>query len=184
MYGNPRRIPVTERDPVQPDCHYGISKHTPEHYLRLYQKLYGLDYVVLRYPNVYGPRQDPGGEAGVIAIFLGLMKAGKTPTIYGTGLEARDYVYVGDIARANVKALERGTNEIICLGSRKSTTTRQIYEFCAAAVGFEGEPALSLLRPGEINRISLASAKAGKLLRWRASTPVAAGIKRTAKAMK
>jgi UDP-glucose 4-epimerase len=176
VYGNPERIPVTEDDPVRPECHYGISKHTPEHYLALYQKLYGMCYVVLRYPNVYGPRQNPRGEAGVVALFIGKMLAGEQPAIYGDGSESRDYVYVGDIARANVLALAAGDNEIICLGSGIATSTKDIYAHCAEACRYAGGHSSAPLRAGEIGRISLSGSKAEKLLGWKPTMPLANGI--------
>ncbi|MGH7816477.1 MAG: NAD-dependent epimerase/dehydratase family protein, partial [Candidatus Binatia bacterium] len=101
VYGEPTRLPVEEGDPINPECQYGISKHTVEHYLYLYRLLYKLNYTVLRYPNVYGPRQNPRGEAGVIAIFAGKMLEGEAPTIFGDGQQLRDYIYVGDVAEAN-----------------------------------------------------------------------------------
>ncbi|HTM58497.1 MAG TPA: NAD-dependent epimerase/dehydratase family protein, partial [Candidatus Udaeobacter sp.] len=109
LYGEGRSLPATEDHPVNPESPYGVSKHTLEHYHYLWKLLHGLDYTVLRYPNVYGPRQNPHGEAGVNAIFIGLMLEGKRPRIFGTGDQVRDYLYVGDVVDANAIALERGS---------------------------------------------------------------------------
>jgi UDP-glucose 4-epimerase len=105
VYGEPERLPCDESHPINPICQYGASKHTVEHYLYMYYANYGLKYTVLRYPNVFGPRQDPHGEAGVIAIFTGRMLASESVTIYGDGEQTRDFVYVGDCAQANLLAL-------------------------------------------------------------------------------
>ena len=179
VYGEPKRLPVMEDDPVNPECQYGISKHTVEHYLYLYGLNDGLGYTVLRYPNVYGPRQNPHGEAGVIAIFGGLMLAGKTPMVFGFGKPTRDYVFVGDVAQANVRALRRGDGEIINLGSEKGTSVLQLYRHLQRILNFPHKPKLAPLRKGEINRIYLTGAKARKLLGWSAKTSVADGLQKT-----
>jgi UDP-glucose 4-epimerase len=116
-YGEPQRLPVLEDDPINPITPYGISKHTVEHYLFTYRFLYGLNYVVLRYGNVYGPRQSSHGEAGVIAIFCEQMLAGIQPVIYGDGSKTRDYIFVEDVVRANLAAIERGDGEIFNIAS-------------------------------------------------------------------
>ena len=105
VYGEPERVPCEETDAINPICQYGASKHTVEHYLFMYYVNYGLKYTVLRYPNVFGPRQDPHGEAGVVAIFTGKMLADEPVMIYGDGGQTRDFVFVGDCARANVLAV-------------------------------------------------------------------------------
>ena len=184
VHGQPRRQPVYEDDPIAPECHYGVSKHTPEHYLALYRKLYGLDYTVLRYPNVYGPRQRPDGEAGVVAIFAGKMLRGEQPTIFGGGRQARDYVYVSDIARANVAALTSGSGEIVGLGSEYSTATLTIYGEVARATGYIGEPAHAPLRPGEIDTICLSGAKAKMRLGWEPTVSLTDGIRLTVESLK
>ena len=117
LYGEPEYLPVDEEHPVNPLAPYGASKHTVEHYLYMYGVNYGLNYTVLRYPNVYGPRQDPHGEAGVIAIFTQRMLDGQQPIIFGDGTATRDYVYIGDIVEANVLALDIGDRVICNLGS-------------------------------------------------------------------
>lgn len=108
VYGEPQYLPVDENHPINPISQYGVSKHTVEHYLRLYALQYGLNYVVLRYPNVYGPRQNPLGEAGVVAIFARQMLRGERPTIFGSGDKTRDYTHVSDVVTAHLIAMERG----------------------------------------------------------------------------
>jgi len=179
VYGEPRSLPVKEDDSINPECPYGITKHTVEHYLYLYRMLEGLDYTVLRYPNVYGPRQSPKGEAGVIAIFAGLMLEGKTPTVYGNGDPQRDYVYVEDVAGANVLALTKAAGEIVNLGSEKGTSVMELYRRIAELTGFTGDPALAPLRRGEIEKIFLTGEKAFEVLGWQATTSVADGLART-----
>ncbi|MFZ1405986.1 MAG: NAD-dependent epimerase/dehydratase family protein, partial [Anaerolineae bacterium] len=126
-YGEPLFVPVTEDHPINPLDPYGASKHAVEHYLYLYQHNYGLAYTILRYPNVYGPRQDPLGEAGVIAIFTGAMLAGREVTINGSGEQVRDFVYVGDIARGNLLALQTPGSAIYNLGSAVGTSVNTIF---------------------------------------------------------
>src|SRR5258706_2392358 len=111
-YGEPKQMPVPEGYPINPITPYGVSKHTVEHYLFNYRVLYGLEYVVLRYGNVYGPRQSSQGEAGVVAIFCEQLLAKETPKIFGNGSKTRDYVYVTDVAQANLRALEQGDGHI------------------------------------------------------------------------
>jgi UDP-glucose 4-epimerase len=109
LYGEGRQLPATEEHPAHPESPYGVSKLALEHYVYCFRLVHGLDATVLRYPNVYGPRQNPHGEAGVNAIFIGLMSEGKAPTIFGDGEQVRDYLYVDDVVRANELALTRGS---------------------------------------------------------------------------
>lgn len=179
VYGEPRQLPVTEDHPVNPECPYGISKHTVEHYLYLYRLLYKMNYTVLRYPNVYGPRQNPHGEAGVVAIFTGLMLDGKTPKIFGNGKQLRDYVYVGDVAESNLLALSSGDGEIVNLGSEKGTSVLELVETLASLTGFKGQPEFCPPRAGEIFQIYLCARKAKQLLGWTAKTSVTEGLRQT-----
>ena len=132
-YGEPLFVPVTEDHPINPLDPYGASKHAVEHYLFLYHHNYGLPYTILRYPNVYGPRQDPLGEAGVIAIFTGAMLEGRGVTINGSGEQVRDFVYVGDIARANQLALNTPGSGVYNLGSAVGTSVNTIFAELQAA---------------------------------------------------
>jgi UDP-glucose 4-epimerase len=184
VYGEPKRLPVTETDPVNPECQYGISKHTVEHYLYLYRFLYGLAYTVLRYPNVYGPRQNPHGEAGVNAIFAGLMLDGQTPRIFGDGSQIRDYVFVRDIVEANVRALDRADGEIVNLGSERGTSVLEIFGHLQRLTGFAGQPEFAPPRAGEIQRIYLSCQKAQRLLGWTPTVDVPTGLAQTVAWMK
>jgi UDP-glucose 4-epimerase len=140
LYGEGRTLPATEDHPVNPEAPYGASKHTVEHYLYLWKLLHGLDYTVLRYPNVYGPRQNPHGEAGVNAIFIGLMLRGERPRIFGTGEQVRDYLYVGDVVEANEVALTAGSGETVNLGTGVGTSVNQIFRELQGILDFAGDP--------------------------------------------
>ena len=179
VYGEPASLPVREDHPVNPECAYGISKHTVEHYLHLYKSLEGLDYIVLRYPNVYGPRQNPKGEAGVNAIFIDQMLENMPPTIYGDGEQLRDYVYVGDIAAANVLAITHGSGEIVNIGSGTGTSVNQIYAALAKLLNFQSPPRYAPARPGEIYKVYLDASRAGKILGWKAKVSFEEGLRHT-----
>jgi UDP-glucose 4-epimerase len=179
LYGEGRQLPATEDHPVNPEAPYGASKHTVEHYLYIWKLLHGLDHTVLRYPNVYGPRQNPHGEAGVNAIFIGLMLAGKRPRIFGTGDQVRDYLYVGDVVDANEIALEKGSGEIVNLGTGVGTSVNDIFRELKAIIGFEGEPIYEPPRPGEVQRIYLDASRAKRVLGWEPKVSFADGLRRT-----
>ena len=179
IYGEGRSLPATEDHPINPESPYGASKHTLEHYLYIWKLLHGLDYTVLRYPNVYGPRQNPHGEAGVNAIFIGLMLHGKAPKIFGTGDQLRDYVYVGDIVEANVLALDRGSGEMCNIGSGVGVSVNQIFRELKSLLGFQGEAIYEAPRPGEVQRIYLDAARAQRVLGWRPQTSFRDGLART-----
>jgi len=181
VYGEPERLPVSETHPVRPISAYGVSKSCVEQYLRLYGAASGLDWTVLRYANVYGPRQDPRGEAGVVAIFSRQMLAGERPTIFGDGTKTRDYVYVDDIVRANLLAMEdrAAVGRVYNLGLGCEVSDRQIFELVRAAVGCAVEPVLSAKRPGEVDRICLDAARARRELGWRPRVGLEEGIAAT-----
>ena len=178
VYGEPQSLPVSEEHPVNPLDPYGASKHHVEHYLYLYRHNYGLCYTVLRYANVYGPRQDPYGEAGVVAIFTHKMLAGETPTINGTGEQARDFVYVGDVARANLLALT-GADGIFNIGTGVGTTVNQVYEGLRAATGYQGPVHYGPPKAGEVYRIYLDVRKAATELGWTPRVSLSEGFRLT-----
>lgn len=179
VYGEPEYLPCDEAHPVNPICPYGASKHTVEHYLYMYRVLYGLAYAVLRYPNVYGPRQDPNGEAGVVAIFIGQMLAGKQPTIFGSGEQERDFVYVGDCARANLLAMEDHVQGIFNIGSGRGTTINQIYALLSEITGYRRPPVYGPPRAGETFRIFLDATKARREMGWEPQVSLEEGLRRT-----
>lgn len=180
IYGEPAELPASEACPPGPICHYGASKLAVEHYIRLYQALYQLPYTILRFPNVYGPRQSPEGEAGVCSILIGLMREGKTPTLYGHGAPLRDYVYVGDIARGAVLALDKGDGTTINLGSGKGTSVQELFDALKSIVGFEGAPKLEDLRAGEIEAVYTTGDRARELLGWEPTMALHEGLVNTA----
>jgi len=178
-YGEPKQMPVPEDYPVNPITPYGISKHTVEHYLFTFRFLYGLEYVVLRYGNVYGPRQSSQGEAGVFAIFSEQMLAGLQPVIYGDGNKIRDYVYISDVVAANIAALERGGNEIFNISSGVEITDFEVFQIVRHLVGRQVEPKYVARRPGEIDNICLDISKAKSLLRWEPRVNISEGASMT-----
>ena len=179
-YGEPKSLPVTEECPINPITPYGISKHTVEHYLFTFSFLYGINYVVLRYGNVYGPRQSSQGEAGVFAIFSEQILAGIQPVIYGDGSKIRDYVYIDDVAQANVCALERGAGEIFNIADGVPTTDQQVF---SATSSLLGHPELKARyvpkRPGEIDAICLDISKAARILGWKPRVNLEEGARKT-----
>lgn len=179
LYGEGRSLPATEEHPVNPESPYGASKHTVEHYLYIWKLLHDLDYTVLRYPNVYGPRQNPHGEAGVNAIFIGLMLDGKRPRIFGSGEQVRDYLYVGDVVDANERALERGSGAVVNLGTGIGTSVNDIVRELQAITGFAGEPIHDDPRPGEVQRIYLDATLARQVLGWEPQVAFRDGLRKT-----
>jgi UDP-glucose 4-epimerase len=179
IYGEPQYLPVDEIHPINPLSQYGISKHTVEHYLYLYGLQYRLNYVVLRYPNVYGPRQNPDGEAGVVAIFAGQMLRGEEPTIFGSGDKTRDYTHVSDVVAANLLAMERGNNAIYNIGTGVETSDREMFDTLAKVLGYSGNPIYAPVRTGEIYRICLDATKAQKELGWQARLSLEEGLVQT-----
>lgn len=176
VYGNPEYRPVDENHPVNPISSYGISKHTVEHYLHLYSLQYGLNYAALRYSNVYGSRQNPESEAGVVAIFTTQMLSGKRPVIYGTGDKTRDYVHVSDVAAANLKVMELDRNFICNVSTGIETSDQSIFDMLASLVGYTGTPGYVPVRKGEIYRISLACGKAKDIWGWQPNISVKEGL--------
>jgi UDP-glucose 4-epimerase len=179
LYGEGRALPATEDHPINPEAPYGASKHALEHYLYLWKLIHGLDYTVLRYPNVYGPRQNPHGEAGVNAIFIGLMLDGKRPRIFGSGEQVRDYLYVEDVVEANVIALSRGGGEMVNLGTGIGTSVNDIFRELKSILRFDGEPIYDAPRPGEVQRIYLDASRARRVLGWEPRTTFRDGLAKT-----
>ena len=179
VYGEPRYLPVDESHPINPLDPYGASKHHVEHYLHIYRIHYGLDFTVLRYPNVYGPRQDPYGEGGVVAIWAAQMLNGGQPIINGSGAQARDFVYVGDIARANVLALTQGGGEILNLGSGIGTPIIDIYAQLKKSTGSACAEIHGPAKEGEVFCTYVNAGKARACLGWEPTVSLQDGLART-----
>lgn len=176
IYGDARVTPTPESAPLQPVSHYGTSKRSAELYCELYGRLYGFDYTILRYANVFGPRQNPHGEAGVNAIFANMMLRGETPTIFGSGDKTRDYVFVGDVVEANVLALERGSGETFNIGRGVQITDQEVYDAVAAAVGFNQPPIYGDERAGDVRHSCVDPSKAREVLGWEATVEFREGV--------
>jgi len=179
VYGEPKYLPLDENHPVNPISYYGISKHTAEHYLHLAHLQHMLSYVVLRYSNVYGPRQSPEGEAGVVAIFTRQMLHGERPTIFGKGDKTRDYVHVSDVVTANLLAMEGDGNGVYNLGTGVETSDQEMFNLLAELTGYQGKPHYAPVREGEIYKIYLDSSKAQKELGWQPRFLLREGLRET-----
>jgi UDP-glucose 4-epimerase len=174
IYGEADVVPTPEDAPARPLSPYGQAKLAAEGYLALVGRLYGVSAIPLRYANVYGPRQDPLGEGGVVAIFCGRLRERRTATVYGDGTQTRDFTYVGDVVDANLRAAESAETEPLNVGTGTETS---VLELAAALPGLELEHAAP--RAGEVRRSCLDPTGAAERLGWRATTPLAAGLERT-----
>jgi UDP-glucose 4-epimerase len=179
IYGEGQIIPAPEDHPVAPEAPYGLSKFCAEQYCELFTRLHGLSTVSLRYGNVYGPRQDPLGEAGVVAIFCGKLLEGDRPTIFGDGRQTRDYVYVGDVVDANLKAADTQTSGAVNIGRGNEVSVLDIVDVLKAHSNGPFEPEHAPERPGEVRRIALDISRARQELAWEAATDLETGLERT-----
>jgi UDP-glucose 4-epimerase len=178
IYGECER-PARESDPCLPLSPYGAAKLAGEGYLGAFARLYGKPHVSLRFGNVYGPRQDPHGEAGVVAIFLGRLKDGAACRIFGDGSQSRDYVYVEDVARATLAALDGGAGGVFNVGTGTATSVVDLYEICRSTVGTDAAPVHEAARPGELGRSVLDGELAATTLGFRPEIALASGIAMT-----
>ncbi|MEA2220041.1 MAG: UDP-glucose 4-epimerase [Solirubrobacteraceae bacterium] len=184
IYGETDLLPTPETVTPLPMAAYGQSKYCAERYLGLYERLYGMSTIALRFGNVYGPRQDPHGEAGVIAIFCGRLHAGERPRIYGDGGQTRDYIYVADLVDALLSAGGATAGGVVNIGTETETSVLELLEVLSELHGPGApEPEFAPARTGEIERSCLDAALARELLGWRASTPMAEGLRRTYEAV-
>jgi UDP-glucose 4-epimerase len=179
VYGEVDAYPIPETAPTHPVCPYGVSKLTGEHYLFYYRRVFGLPYVALRYANVYGPRQDPHGEAGVIAIFSKKLLAGADVTIFGDGLQTRDYVFVGDVVRANLAALRGEFCGAVNIGTGIETNVNDLYGIIKRHAGGPGQAVHAPPRDGELRRSALSVALAEKMLDWKPLKRLSDGLAET-----
>jgi UDP-glucose 4-epimerase len=179
LYGTPEHLPVREDHPQRPESPYGVAKKASVDYLHYYREIHGLEYSALAFANVYGPRQDPHGEAGVVSIFTGLMLDRTRPTIFGDGKQTRDFVFVDDVVDALVRASDKGGGLIINIGTGVETSVQELYDAIARGVGFTGDPNHSPARPGEVERSSLDPSRAEAQLGWKPWTDLDDGVGRT-----
>ncbi|MGD2040810.1 MAG: NAD-dependent epimerase/dehydratase family protein [Anaerolineae bacterium] len=179
MYGNPQRLPMDENHPANPVSPYALSKYTGEEYVRLYGAQHGLSWTSLRYANVYGPRQDPLGEAGVVAIFCQNLADGVVPTIDWDGEQTRDFVYVGDCARANLLALEGGVGQAYNVGTGVGTSINALHRHLSEVVGRDQEPRRGPRRLGDVRHSYLDCGKIERDLGWRPQVDLREGLERT-----
>ena len=179
LYGRRAPLPASESTPRRPDSPYGISKKVVEDYLDFWRCSRGLDYAVVRPANIYGPRQDPSGEAGVVAVFARACLDRRRPTVFGSGTDTRDYVYVEDVVDALVRAGERGGGGVYNVGTGVETSTQEVYETIARHARFGGSPVYGPPRPGDVPRSVLDCGLARKELGWRPFTDFEDGIRRT-----
>jgi UDP-glucose 4-epimerase len=178
IYGEPadEALPVKESHPQRPLSPYGVAKKVVGDYLYVYRALHDLEFVALGLANVYGPRQDPHGEAGVVAIFAGRLLTGEPCTIFGDGEQTRDYVYVDDVVDAFVRAASRGSGLLANVGTGTETSVNTLYATMAAAAGVDVPAVMAPGRPGELRRSSLDASRAAMHLGWTAWTPLDKGI--------
>ena len=179
IYGEGRILPAPEDHPVAPEAPYGLSKFCAEGYCELFKRLHGLSTVSLRYGNVYGPRQDPLGEAGVIAIFCGKLVEGGKAVVFGDGLQTRDYVYVSDVIDANLAAAESHADGAFNIGTGVESSVLDLIAALTAHASDGFEAAHAAERPGEVRHIALDSTRAQGELGWQAKVGLAEGIERT-----
>jgi UDP-glucose 4-epimerase len=179
IYGTPEHLPVTEGHPHRPESPYGVAKKASGDYLHYYRQIHGLEYSALAFANVYGPRQDPHGEAGVVAIFTGMMLDRHRPTIFGDGKQTRDFVFVDDVVDALFRAADKGGGLIINIGTGVETSVQELYDAVARATGFKEPANQAPARVGELQRSALDPGRAEIQLGWKPWTDLDDGVART-----
>ena len=182
--GAGQKLPLDESTAIAPLSAYGQSKYAAEGYLALYQRLYGISSMALRLGNIYGPRQDPLGEAGVVAIFCGLLRSGGRPTVYGDGTQTRDYIYVGDVVDAALAAAASGKTGSVNIGTGREASVLDLVEILGRlGASADFEPEFAPPRAGEVQRISLDAGLAGRELGWAPKTSLEHGLRLTLDAL-
>lgn len=179
IYGEPDYAPQDEAHPTRPLSPYGITKRATELYLYYYEQQYGIPYIVLRYANIYGPRQNPHGEAGVVAIFAQKMLAGEQPVIFGDGEQTRDFVYVGDVVRANVAAVGYEGTEIVNIGTGRETSVNELFRIIRDEIDPSIPEKHAAGKPGEQRRSILSNVHAAEVLRWTPQVTLEEGLRAT-----
>lgn len=176
VYGNPKKLPVKEDSLLRPLSPYAFSKYLGEKFVEFYSGVFDFDYLIFRYANVYGQRQNPKGEAGVISIFTDLIKNNLQPTIFGDGSKTRDYIYIDDIIKANIAGIKKGKNEVLNLGCGIEINDQKVFNTIAQKLDFNKPAIYSPFRQGEVHRIVLDSNKAKKILKWKPTIDFKKGI--------
>ena len=184
IYGEPESNPCSDQHPVAPLSPYGLSKYLGEQYLELYRRLHRLNYVSLRYGNVYGPRQDPHGESGVVAIFTQAMLEGKQPQIFGDGHQEKDYISVEDAVEANILAIDRGGGTAYNIGTGRGTSVNRIFELLKSIISYKWDPEHGPSRPGDVYQIILDSTRAAQELGWTPQVNLEDGLRKTVESFK
>lgn len=179
IYGENAPIPTTEDYCPNPISPYAISKLACEHYIKFFSKEFSLDYTILRYSNVYGPKQTPKGEAGVVAIFTENMLNNQEVTIYGTGEQIRDFVHVYDVIQANILSLDRAKNEIINISTNEATSINELFKIMKEEINYKKTPIYQQKRPGDLEVSVLSNEKAKEILNWQPSFNLKKGVKNT-----
>ncbi len=179
IYGDVNVFPTNEEVFPRPISPYGIAKFSVENYLRFAKSEFGLDYTVLRYSNVYGPRQDPHGEAGVIAIFSSRMLKGDEVIIFGDGEYVRDYVFVSDVVNANIKAMSKGSGETFNIATSNGISVNELFQILKNLTGYDKDPVYKSPREGDIRKSVLSYEKAKRELDWEPKININEGLKRT-----
>jgi len=181
IYGNPKKLPADESTAPNPLSPYALTKQVAEEIISYFSVANGIDHLIFRYANVYGPRQRAQGGAGVVPIFTEQIGKDVRPTIFGDGRKTRDYVYVGDVARASLLGLRRGKNVTVNIATAHEISDYKVFTEIAAALGFKKEPFYTPKRPGEVGRISMSYAHAKKILGWEPKVKFEEGIRKTIK---
>jgi UDP-glucose 4-epimerase len=179
VYGEPVSLPIQEEHPIKPLSPYGLSKYVAEQYIELYNRMYGIDYTTFRYANIYGPRQTPEGEGGVVSIFVDKVLKGETPTINGDGRHTRDYIFVKDVVAANIAAMDKGSQSVVNISTGNAVSVSELLELIGQAVEKEVNPIYGPERAGDIVHSTLDPGKAHEALNWKAVNQLLDGLKKT-----
>lgn len=179
IYGNPVYLPVDEKHPAIPLSFYGLSKYTAECYIRMFTATFGLRYSILRFSNVYGPRQRAAGHGGVIAQFINMFVKGEAPVIYGDGEQTRDFIYVGDVVTACCKAMYMGNNQTLNISTGRAASINQVYEFLRNIYGWPSKPGYQPWRGGDVLHSVLDNSSARSRLLWYPRNSLIEGLRKT-----
>lgn len=179
VFGEPKYLPIDEEHPLNMISNYGVSKHAIEHYLSIYRKLYNINYVVLRYSNVYGPRQDSSAEGGVISIFCGKMLRDESPCIYGDGEQTRDFIYVKDVAKANLAAIRSNINGIFNVCNNEKVSINELFKIITSILNKNLNPIYVEKKEGDLTNSYMSYEKIFKEMRWKPEYKILQGIKET-----